>query len=57
MSADQNKAAVRRAIQILDTLDANALEEVFSPELAGGWRRVTDDLDAFSEKQLSITIS
>jgi hypothetical protein len=39
MSVDQNKAAVRRAIEILDSLDANTLEEVFSPELAAGLPR------------------
>jgi predicted ester cyclase len=54
MSADQNKAAVRRAIQILDTLDANALEEVFSPELALGWREVMNTLP-FSDHRIKIT--
>jgi predicted ester cyclase len=54
MSADQNKAVVRRAIQILDTLDANALEEVFSPELASGWREVMNMLP-FSDHHIKIT--
>ena len=36
MSVDQNKAAVQRAIEIFDTLDANALEEVFTRS----WLRV-----------------
>ena len=54
MSADQNKAAVQRAIEIFDTLDANALEEVFTPELAAGWREVIHTLP-FSEHRIKIT--
>ena len=54
MSVDQNKAAVQRAIEIFDTLDANALEEVFTPELAAGWREVIHTLP-FSEHRIKIT--
>ena len=54
MSVDQNKAAVQRAIEIFDTLDANALEEVFTPELAAGWREVIHSLP-FSEHSIKIT--
>ena len=54
MSVDQNKAAVQRAIEIFDTLDANALEEVFAPELAAGWREVMHTLP-FSEHRIKIT--
>ena len=54
MSVDQNKAAVQRAIEIFDTLDANALEEVFTPELAAGWREVMHTLP-FSEHRMKIT--
>lgn len=54
MSVDQNKAAVQRAIEIFDTLDANALEEVFTPELAAGWREVMHTLP-FSEHRIKIT--
>jgi predicted ester cyclase len=54
MSVDQNKAAVQRAMEIFDTLDANALEEVFSSELAAGWREVMHTLP-FSEHRIKIT--
>ena len=54
MSIDQNKAAVQRAIEIFDTLDADALEEVFTPELAAGWREVMHTLP-FSEHRIKIT--
>ena len=54
MSVDQNKAAVQRAIEIFDTLDVNALEEVFAPELAAGWREVMHTLP-FSEHRIKIT--
>jgi hypothetical protein len=54
MSADQNKAAVRRAIEILETLDANALVEVFSPELTSGWREVMNTLPV-SDHHIKIT--
>ena len=54
MSLDQNKAAVQRAIEIFDTLDADALEEVFNSELAAGWREVMHTLP-FSEHRIKIT--
>jgi predicted ester cyclase len=54
MPVDQNKAAVQRAIEIFDALDANALEEVFTPELAAGWREVMHTLP-FSEHRITIT--
>src|SRR3712207_2924588 len=54
MSVDQNKTAVQRAIEIFDTLDASALEEVFASELAAGWREVLHTLP-FSEHRIKIT--
>jgi predicted ester cyclase len=54
MSVDTNKAVVRRGIEILDTLDANALGGVFKPELAADWREVMNTLP-FSEHRITIT--
>jgi len=54
MSVDENKAAVRRAVQLFDALEPDALEDVLSPELAGGWREIMNHLP-FSEHRIKIT--
>ena len=37
MSLEENKAVVRRFVEMLDTNDLAALDEVLSPELAQDW--------------------
>ena len=54
MSVDENKAVVRRAVELLDTLEPDALEDVLSPELAAGWREIMNHLP-FSEHRIEIT--
>ena len=54
MSLDKNKDAVRRAVEMFDTLEAGALEDVLSSELAAGWREIMNHLP-FSEHRIKIT--
>ena len=54
MSQDESKAVVRRAIEILDSPDPEALEEAWSPEMAAMWRAVLASLP-FSEHRIKIT--
>jgi hypothetical protein len=54
MSVDENKAVVWRTVGMLDTLEAGALEDVLSPELAAGWREIMNHLP-FSEHHIKIT--
>ena len=54
MSVDENKAAVRRAVELFDALKPDALEDVLSPELATGWREIMNHLP-FSEHRIKIT--
>ena len=54
MSVEENKAAVRRAVEMFDTLEAGALEDVLSSELAAGWRVIMNHLP-FSEHRIKIT--
>jgi predicted ester cyclase len=54
MSVDENKAVVRRAVGMFDTLEPDALEDVLSPELAAGWREVMKNLP-FSEHRIQIS--
>ena len=44
MSLEENKAAVRRAVEMFDTLEAGALEDVLSPALAAAWREIMNHL-------------
>ena len=54
MSLDENKAVVRRAVELFDALEPDALEDVLSPELAAGWREIMNHLP-FSEHRIEIT--
>ena len=54
MSVDENKALVRRAVELFDALEPDALEDVLSPELAAGWREIMSHLP-FSEHRIKIT--
>ena len=54
MSIDTNKAVVRRAVELFDALEPDALEDVLSPELAAGWREIMNHLP-FSEHRIQIT--
>ena len=54
MSVDENKAVVRRAVDLLDNLQWDGLEDVLSPELAAGWREIMSSLP-FSEHRIKIT--
>lgn len=54
MSVDENRAAVRRAVEMFDAMEAGAFEEVLSPELAAGWREAMNNLP-FSEHRIKIT--
>jgi ketosteroid isomerase-like protein len=54
MSLEANKAVVRRAVELLDTYDLRAFEEVCSPELAQEWRDMMTRLP-FSDHHLEIT--
>ena len=54
MSVEENKAVVRRSVEIFDALQSDALEDVLSPELATGWREVMNNLP-FSEHRIKIT--
>src|SRR6478672_4774814 len=54
MSVDENKDAVRRAVEMFDAMEPGALEDVLSPELAAGWRETMINLP-FSEHRIKIT--
>ena len=54
MSVEENKAAVRRAVEMFDTLEAGALEDVLSSKLAAGWREIMNHIP-FSEHRIKIT--
>ena len=54
MSVNENKAVVRRAVELFDALEPDALEDVLSPELAAGWREIMNHLP-FSEHRIEIT--
>ena len=54
MSIEENKAAVRRFVEMLDTNDLAALHEVLSPELAEAWSNGIN-LDWITDHRVSIT--
>src|SRR4051795_3436035 len=54
MSLDENKAVVRRAVELLDTYDLRGLDEVCSPKLAEELRTIMTTLP-FSDHHLEIT--
>lgn len=54
MSLDENKALVRRAIELFDAVDPDPFEEVFSPQLAQEWRQILSTLP-FGDHHIEIT--
>jgi predicted ester cyclase len=54
VSVEENKAAVRRAVAMLDRLEGGGLEDVLSPGLAAGWREIMEHLP-FSDHRIKIT--